>query len=434
MEEEKQVLQNEVTTNAPKEKKNHTAIIALIILVLVSAIGYRGYYFYKKLQVSDPIKITTNKIKALANSSKEVLSGSDFYSKDKTTKMTVDGKIGDYKFNVETAFDLKNSIGEMLTTVDEKGKNLLYLDGRVTATDMFIQVAKDSNIYKGSDDFSELFKTLVDYSGMINNNYAERITKYFAESFEATFTKDDFEKTKEKITVFDKEMEATKYETVIDEKDLVKMMSAFIDKLVNDDEFLSATADFSKAMGEEVTKAELKESLIEAKKELATAEPEEIKIKYTIYVKGADVVRLALNIPDVGKISYDTYKKDIAIKIDTEDSKVEITYNEKSNEYAVKMNNVAFVTGTYKETIKKNDVSVNITFDVPLLMMSGEVNSRVYVTDKAEEKTYKDALDLNDPINANKLMDELSKNEFFTQLSKSLSGMFFNSSVDGIEF
>ncbi len=437
MEEEK-ALQNEVTNGAPKEKKNHTAIIALIILVLVAAIGYRAYYFYKKLKVSDPVKITTNKIKELAASSNDVLKGSDFFSKDKATIMTIDGKVGDYKINIEGGFDLKNSIAQFTTAFDEKGNSLLYLDGKITASEMFIQLAKNSNAYKASSDFAELFKTMTDYSSMVNNDSTEKFSKYLADSFEATFTKDDFTKSKEKITVFDKEMDVTKFETVIDEKDLVKMMTEFVDKISKDDEFLESVADLSKAMGEEVTKADLKAGFVEMKKQIAESEVDKVSIKYSIFVKGADVVRYAFNIPEFGKINIDEYKNDSGIKIDADQAKIEYTYNKKSTEYAIKMNGVSFVTGTYKETIKKNDVSTSITFSVPMLMLGGELNTRVYVTDKVTDKTYNNALDLNDANNAYKFMDELSKNEFLNGMIESLSSMFTTDtswdSIDGIEF
>ena len=127
---------NEIKSTVATGEKNHTAIIALVILVLVIAMGFRGYYFYKKLQVSDPVKITTNKIMALSNEATKALDGSDFFTDKKATKVTIDGNIADYSFNFESGLDLKNSVMQVLLSIDNKSDSLLYLDSNVTKNGM----------------------------------------------------------------------------------------------------------------------------------------------------------------------------------------------------------------------------------------------------------------------------------------------------------
>ena len=79
-----------------------------------------------------------------------------------------------------------------------------------------------------------------------------------------------------------------------------------------------------------------------------------------------------------------------------------------------------------------------MTFSVPMLMLDGELNTRVYVTDKVTDKAYTDALDLNDANNAYKFMDELNKNEFLNKIIEGISNIFVTNtswdSIDGIEF
>ena len=437
MKEKEQDIETNISEEKPKSKNNHTALIAIVILVLVAAIGYRGYYFYKKMQVSNPVKITTNKIMELANESNKVLKDSNFFAKNKTTKMTIDGKIADYKINVESGFDLKNNLVQILADVNAGNDNLLYLDGSVKKDSAIFQVAKNSNSYMINSNFSDLFDYLLDYTDLLNNDFNEKTAKYLAESFEENFKKEDFTKSKEKLTILDKEMNTTKYETTIDEEDIANVLSTFIDKLSKDDDFIKAVVDSAKSMGQDLTAADVKAVLYEAKGSFDDLE--KISIKYTIYVKGVDVVRFSFDIKDQSiKLNIDTYKNKSNISIEMPGSNISLDYDKKSTEYEISVNKVSFVNGTYKEKTSKNNVSVNLTFSIPLMGIDGELNSKIVVTDALKEKNYNNPLDVTEPKNAEKLMEEIEDNEFITGLISSLSDMFSNQtnwdSVDGIEF
>ena len=427
---------NEIKSTVATGEKNHTAIIALVILVLVIAMGFRGYYFYKKLQVSDPVKITTNKIMALSNEATKALDGSDFFTDKKATKVTIDGNIADYSFNFESGLDLKNSVMQVLLSIDNKSDSLLYLDSNVTKNGMIFQVAKDSNSYKLSDNLSEIFSTMSEYTDLVGKNYSEKLFKYLAESFEENYKTEDFEKTKEKVTILDKEMDTTKYETTIDKEDLVKILSTFIDKIAKDEDFVNLMVDTAKYTGEEITPKEAKEGFALIKENLDEIVPE-VKINYSIYVKGADVVRLSFALADADmSLKIDTYKNNESISVNFNGTRIAVNYNKKSAEYSITMNGVSMISGTYREKNAKNNSTVNLTFSIPLMGIDGEINMKMEVEKDLKGKSFDNPLDINKEENAEKLMKELEDNEFLNSLVEMLDSMLGNSqtwdSIDGI--
>ena len=140
-------------------KKNHTAIIALVILALVVAIGFRGYYFYKKMQVSNPVKITTNYIRDLGKSSnKEMEKLNDFMGKNKSSIVSINGNVGDAKFNFKTETDRSKNIFNIFANISGLETDDLYIDGKVDVNGLLVKISKTGNAYKIDQDFKDFFR------------------------------------------------------------------------------------------------------------------------------------------------------------------------------------------------------------------------------------------------------------------------------------
>ena len=439
-------------------KKNHTAIIALIILVLVVAVGFRGYYFYKKLQISNPVKATAALIKDFGNSSKESMDKySKFFNGKKPIALTINGDVGDIKFNIESGLDLNNKIITALINMSGMSDDELYLDGTVKAKESLFKVSKDGDSYIIKQDISSMFDYLDSYFKNLNGDYSKRIVRYLAESFEETFTKDDFTKVKEKSTPVygDKEVTTTKYTTTIDGEKLAKLLSTYLDKLANDEEFIDSMVNMTKTMGEEITKEEILESFEDIKDELKDP-VDDISIKYVIETYKSQIISATIS-TDGFKMIYANYngtegvsiemegatieikdsKAEFVVSANFEDQPVVLNYDKKTNEYDLKYAGAALVSGTYEEIENKNSVEVKLTISCPLLKLKGNINSKMELVDSLKDRTYKDPLDIQKGDNANKLLKELEGNEFIETLYETIDSMFYSSpawdSIDGFE-
>ena len=465
MEEEKETKSVDTTlTDLNKGKKNHTAVIALVILVLVVAIGFRGYYYYRKMQVSNPVKATKTLINKFGKSSNEEMKKVQKYLKgDKPVFVSANGELMDIKFNLEGGIDLKNRVLTAFANASGLGSDELYVDATIKKDNALFKVSKDGNSYKAEQDFSEIFDFLDQYFEALNDNSSERFLGYLADSFEETFTKDDFTKRKEEnLAVGDKEFNATVYETEIDDEKLVKLFGSFIDKLIKDDEFITTMIDASKAMGEEITKQDVIDGLKTTKESLEYVF-KDVSFKYDIMVYKTNIIAAGIVNEDMGfSIAWEEYKdyNYIGIKapdfgvnlIDKKDEsviefgplenfakeKVSITYDKKSNEFSVSYSKMKFATGTFEVLEHKNDIQISLSFDVALLKLSGKINSKVELLNSLKERTYNKPLDVTKMENAEKLMEEIENNEFIESLMDSAGGMFGGgsawTSVDGLDF
>ena len=431
----------DTNTTEKQNKGNNTAIIALGILVVVILIGCGGYYFYKKTQLSNPIKITTNLISDMANKRRKTLAISDFFAKDKNTQMEINGNIGEYKIKLNSELNLKNEKMGLLARFDGISDDALQFIGNINKEQILFQISENSNIYKVSQDFGELFNQLSDYNKVMNEELLDRILNYLISSIENNFSKEDFNKDKEKISLFSTEITTIKYETTLTKKDIINILNSLIDELSNDEEFISLLYNSVKSMGEEITKSQIKEGLNELKEEFNYMD--EINLKYTIYVNKKDVVRVSLIDKNTNmSISFDNYKDKIGVKVNLEGSKFELEYNKKSEDYTISMNGLVFITGNYKAKEKKNDVSLELTYNVPLLTISGKFNVRLAVDSDIHVKDLDStkALDINDESNFGKLSSDLQNNKTLYELASNFMNLdLFRwgsnwNSVDGIDF
>ena len=430
MEEKKKKSVEEVT---PK-KNNHTAIIAIVVLVLIVAVAFRGYYFYLQMKMSNPVYVTSNIIKELETASRKNLDKVDILNPEKATEVVINGKINEATFNFESGYDIKNNIFALLLDLNLKKENLLYLDGTVNANNASFKVAKDTNSYAVNTDFKQVFTELEKYLNNSNKIDSTKYVSYLRESFEENYKKDYFTKTNAKITVFEKELNTNKYTTNLNQERLSKILDSYLDKLFADEDFINLVIDLSKSSGNEITKADLKEMLPQLKEELKN-ELEDVNISYTLYISGRDVIRISFDIPDFGEAVIDTYKDDSSISIKSGDTKIGLTYNDKTNKYDVTMNGTSVANGTYKETLKKGNVSFELTFSIPLAYIDGKINAEVKNVKSIDQREYKNALDITKSENAAKLYEELESNEFINEIIDSVSSLLGSSwtSVDGID-
>lgn len=441
-------------------KKNHTAIIALVILALVVAIGFRGYYFYKKMQVSNPVKITTNYIRDLGKSSnKEMEKLNDFMGKNKSSIVSINGNVGDAKFNFKTETDRSKNIFNIFANISGLETDDLYIDGKVDVNGLLVKISKTGNAYKIDQDFKDFFDSLASYSNGFDNKESIKILDYLADSFEETFTKDDFTKSSKEMTLFDKNVKATVYNTKVNDKKMAKLLGNFIDKIASDDDFVNLLLDAVKSVDDSVTitKDELAASLKEAKAEIES-DLEGLSFDYTITVYKNDVVGFAIaNSEDGISIEYKEYKDQVSLTLKTEDFSAEylsnkekteikigegkngaaLNYDKKDHSYSISVQNIPILSGTYEEVEGKKESEVKLTFSSIALGINGSLNIKVEAVDSIKEKTFDNPLDTSKAENLMKFREEVEDNDLLMELFNMIDGYLSSSnswdSLDGFD-
>ena len=441
MEEEKNNATNLEKADPSTNRKNHTSLIALIILVLVVAIGFRGYYFYKQMKTSNPVKVTANLIKDFGNSSKEELKDlNKFFDGKKPYILTIDGKVNDISFKTESGVDLKNKVVTFLANLSGMGD--LKIDGTLKSNSLFFKFSEDGNAYKLDQDFSQVLESVDDYNNNLGIDTSKKITGYLADSIEESLKKTDFTEKKDDVEVSDGEkVKATIYEIEINNEKMANILSTFIDKIVKDDELMNSYVKTAQLIDPEITKDKIISTINESKGQLKDAF-NGLKLKYAIAVYKGDIVSLSLsnneislvytnyndnkkviytaNDENIKVIAYDA-KEEAGFKLISKENPIDLKYNKKDFSYILKVNNMEFLTGTYKTNESANAAEVSLTFNSAIA--SGSLSLKLELVDSLKEKTYDNALDIKEEENLSRLMEEIQSNPFIGSIGELLENL-----------
>lgn len=172
-------------------------------------------------------------------------------------------EIKNYKLNFITQMDYKNKYANFELILGNENKEIANLMTYLFNNQQFLETDLFSKTIKiGEYEFDELFKqenneninqTIEDYKYMFN-----QLIDYINNSF----VEEKFEKTNEKITINDKELNATANTYVLDNETINTMKNSIIDKILSDEKFINLLVKYS---SEDTTKEEIKESLEESK-------------------------------------------------------------------------------------------------------------------------------------------------------------------------
>ena len=159
--------------------------------------------------------------------------------------------------------DYKNKYANFELILGNENKEIANLISYLFNNQQFLESDLFSKTIKiGEYEFDELFKqenneninqTIEDYKYMFN-----QLIDYINNSF----VEEKFEKTNEKITINDKELNATANTYILDNETINTMKNSIIDKILADEKFIDLLVKYS---SENTTKDEIKESLEESK-------------------------------------------------------------------------------------------------------------------------------------------------------------------------
>lgn len=434
-------------------------ILPAVIVAVVAVIGCLGFLGYRLIFGDDPVKITTKAIRGLKDTIKdtkddsngmyELISGDDAFEISSKINVSLPQGMGKYDLNMLLQADAKNEAGKLDLVAKQNKKEIANIKAVLDNSKLYFKLAdtmKNYYFFDATDIIKEFTSGMSDVETSIDPETLALISKYdfnklidyAADSIDSALTKDDFEKSKEEITVKGKDVKATKYTAKIDQKKAIKIVKTFAKKAKNDKDLIKIIAKLTGTKEAEITKA------ID---EIIDTEPEKNEdgyVLYSVYVSSlGKTLGYGFEVEDLGKVII-TNKGDLTtISITYGDYYGSIEINEKSDDHMVITGNLmGMLTAEIDiesdlDTIKKNKEykeTLNVKASVSVMgqTLSGSISSETKVKkiDKVETK------DITGAINIEKMTDaqasqfqrEVEKSSIYS-LIKSLSKTSYTQSI-----
>ncbi len=297
-------LNNPNVANIPQEnipKKEKSIIPVLIAILVLALVGIGVFFGYKYVFVSNPVKVIEKTFDTLAAKTELAIEEynkemNKFLNSKISNELYVE--LNQYNAKLVTKLDVKNKI--MGASIDAVADNtdFLNLSGILDEKGIYFKILKNSsNNYALYEDFSELFDT-EDIEEM--DSVLVNIVKYLKESFKETISEKDFVKTKESISINGKNVNATKYSLVLDEKTINPWLNNYKEKIKNDDALITYITDlYNKSQelsesGEKYNEADIKDMIDELFEELEFDPDYNDPVNYALFVKGTDIIKMSL--------------------------------------------------------------------------------------------------------------------------------------------
>lgn len=419
-------------------------VLPAIIVVAIAVVGFVGFLGYRMIFGDDPVEITTNAIRGLKDTIKDakddsngiygLISNGDAFEIKSKMNLSLPQGLGKYNLDMLLQADTKNEVGKLDLKADQNKKNILNLKAALSDSKLYFRLADTMKNYYFID-ITEIMKELNDgltnIQSSISPEFIELISKYdfnklidyAADSIEEVFTKDDFKKSNEEITVNGKEVKALKYTTKITQEKAIKIAKSFSKKAIKDEDLIKIIAEVTgekvadvKAMFEKIINAELKNT-------------QEGYILYSVYVsKLGKTLGYGFEIENVGKIVI-TEKNDVTtISITYGEYFGSIEINEKSDDHVIITGSLMGVVSikldikTDSDTIKK-DKEYKEKVDVKATVSAMGQNLDIILSLESNIKKINsvDVSEIKNAINIEK-MNESQMAQFEREVSKSSFG------------
>lgn len=420
-------------------------IMPAIIVLIVAIVGCVCFFGYRMIFGNNPVNITTKAIRGLKDKIKDATDDTDGVSKiisgndpfELTTNLTVSLPQGMGKYNLDLLLqaDGKNEEGKFNIIAKQNKKDILNLNAALSNSKLYFKLAdtmKNYYYYDITKIVEQFTKEMSEVQSKINpeiltqiSNYDfTKLIDYVADSIDENLTKDDFEKSKEEITVKGKDVNATKYTAKIDEKLAIKIAKSFAKKVQNDKDLIKLAATITGAK-----ESEIKDAI----KQIIDKEPENLSkdyVLYSVYVSSlGSTLGYGFEIEDKGRVII-TEKDDVTtINVYVGQYNGSIEINEKDDDHVVitasvmGMINAEINIKSDTDTVKKNrdyKEKLDVKFTVSAMGQSMEASlnaeSRIKKIDKVDLSEVKDAINVEKMTSdeASKFQREVEKSSFYT--------------------
>ena len=444
------VTPNPESISAPK-KSNKKKFLYIGVGAIVAAIVGVGVFFgIRMLKSNNPVKVTSDAIRGLKksiNAAKEenpgyvdLLTGNNPVEVDTKINVELPNNMGKYEAKILAQLDLKEEKAKLDITAKDKTSTLASLIAIIEDNTLFFKLPDTmSNFYKmdATEMLNEFKEGIAEIDTSSLTQFADydftKIIDYLADAIDDTFSKSDFDKTSDEITVNGKDIKVNKYTTNLSEKDIMKVVENFIEQVKKDEDFLKIIAE-----SEDMTVKEVKEEINEFIEELKDTDfSTETIAKYSVYVsKSGKVIGYGADIDKNTGIMFASYNDAYQLTIKAEGMSYVFKIVKEDEGHYVATIDLGMVKATIDvsdkvETIKKNE-EYKETFKIALnaningQKLDGKVEAistvrKISSVDKApstaidvEKMTYDEAY---------KFQSELERSSLYKSLMK-LSSMF----------
>ena len=439
-------------------------ILPAIIVAVVAIVGCLCFFGYRMIFGNNPVKITTKAIRGLKDSIKdakddsdgvyELVTGDKPFELSSEMEITLPEGMGKYSLDMLLQADSKSEAGRFDLKAKQSKTEILDLSAILDNSKLYFKLADSMKNYYFIDiekTLNEITKSVADLESQLNmealtliSNYDfTNLIDYAADAVEKSFTKDDFKKSKEEITVNGKDVKATKYTAKIDQKKAVKIAKEFAKKAKDDKDLVKLIATLADVKEKEVVK--LFDDLIDA-------EPENLSdgyILYSVYVSTlGKTLGYGIEIGDVSLIITD--KNDVTtITVRSGDYFGSLEIKEKSDDHVIVTGSLMGVVTVELDiksdldTIKKNKEYKETTdIKVTISMMGQNVSASIKSVSKIKQIDKVDTKGTAGAINIEKMSDaqvktftkELENSSFYQIINGLTSGSFIGTSAEPVEY
>lgn len=434
-------------------------ILPAIIVAVVAVVGCLCFFGYRMIFGDNPVKITSKAIRSLKGSIKdakedsdgmyELLSGDDAFEISSKTKITLPQEMGKYDLDVLLQADSKKEAGKLDLVAKQNKTEILNLSALLSDSKLYFKLADTMKNYYFID-ATEMIKQFTDSMAELESSVDPemlallskydftKLIDYAADAIDSALSKDDFEKSKEEITVKGKEVKATKYTAKIDQKKAVKIAKEFAKNAKKDKDLVKLIAKLGNVKESDVTKA------ID---ELIDTEPENLGegyVLYSVYVSSlGKTLGYGFEIEGLGKVVI-TEKSDVTtITVTAGEYYGSLEIDEKSDDHVVISGNlmgmitVEIDIKSDTDTIKKNKEykeTLDIKFTLSAMGQSLEAalssETNIKKIDKVDTKAIVGAIDIEkmNSAQASQFEREVKKSSIY-KLIESFSKSSYNQVV-----
>lgn len=452
-----ETVTEEVTTTEEKacKKNGKKVIIAVIALCAVALLCVGGFFAYRMLKNNNPVKVTSDAIRGLKDNIKDVkdenpgltklLEGDDPVEVNTDIKVTLPQGLGKYTANILAQLDGKKEMYNFDVTA-KSGKDLIFtLSAAVNGTDFFFKFPDTMTNYY-SMNLGESLNELKASMDEIDTKAVEKAMKYdwtklidyVADAIDKTFSKDDFKKTSDEITVDGKDIKVNKYTAKVTAKDAAKIAENVLNSVLKDKELIDVLATLTDSDKDEV-KDGLKDMIEEIKD--ADFNTDEY-INYSVYVsKTGKVIGCGFEYKGV-EITFATRGDVTEIKVSASGITATIAIEEKDDNHYVITASTMGVSAELDikdevKTVKKNEEykeNLTISFKLSYIGMDEDITAKLEVESVTKKissvKKITDAKDIEKLSNAEqeKLLKEVEKSVSYKTI-ESLMKLFESNSL-----
>ena len=241
-------------------------ILPAIIVVAIAVVGFVGFLGYRMIFGDDPVEITTDAIRGLKDTIKEtkddsngiysLISNGDAFEIKSKMNLSLPQGLGKYNLDMLLQADTKNEVAKLDLKANQNKKNILDLNAALSDSKLYFKLADTMKNYYFID-LTEIMKEVnnsltnvqsslsPEFIELVSNYDFNKLIDYAADSIDEVFTKDDFKKSKEEITVDGKEVKALKYTTKITQEKAIKIAKSFSKKAIKDEDLIKIIAVFT---------------------------------------------------------------------------------------------------------------------------------------------------------------------------------------------